>query len=759
MGRRRGDTYVSTLGIGLVDGPDATDIPDGAFYDSKGFNYDRGYPRSENGRATINTTEFVTGATVDAITYWSEPDGTKRLWVMTDGILGETSGNSFTVKSRLSDLVNAGTLTGSTVTPSSTARLVGTLQVGDLFYFDGDSFADRATITSITAATFNVNSYGGASNSGAYWLVRRLGGSTVSLVPAGGRLFITDGTNRMHWYGDDGDGNTIFRETGLAPPSAAPAITLGAGGGLRCQTATATTGQKATINSFSDAPSWATRMQVYRTLVNGDVTFSIAPTVSGLKSASKATSSGDSVFTLNAAVPSLTADQHIHRYVTFAATGNEYRITDNATNTVTLAGSAAFSDESATDIITISGGFDWTNADSSGIVDLTPDSALDLDHESPTDNTQPIAGLTQLHLFRGGGRLVALDPKEDTKAWFSGRPDTAAIKIGDAANGEGELDYWSIYHMVGDQDSDRVKTFASIGPKTFALKEDSVWEVLQEDLSNDNWFWFPVQAAIGTGCLSARSVIGARGMLYWFGHEGNGVDVIRFDGFEARGLLRSWNRTVGGPISRATLDSIISYDNVTAGMFQGRILMAYTVTGGSQNSRVLDWDVKHRNLALQPWGLGVFSNSYDDSGTGKVVAATPTGSVSKIVEVFSGADDLGTGIARQLITKQFYAPQPTKHRSLKIRVVNGNTLGTAPTVNYSVDGLPPDAAGKTWKSTLTGDTWDTAVGEQDLTYEIQDGERSHAICYRITSTDAKDWGIKRLRLEGTPYEQKSLGAT
>jgi len=774
--------FVSTLSVGLVDGPDATDIPDNAFYDMKGFNLDRNYPRSENGRQKVNSTEWVTGSRTLAVSYWAVPSGTRKLWTVTDGLLLETSGNRATVRNIVSDNVNAGTYTGSTVTPSSTNKAVGTLQVGDQFYFDADGYAERTTISAITAASFTVTGYGGGSDSGAYSIVRYLGGTTVDMLPAGGRLWVTDGTNKPHWYGDDGSGgNNIFREAGLPVPSTPPAVSIGAGGNLtagtyfweyafedaagrlsnpvRMRSVVATTDQAATISAIPNAPSWVSKVRLYRSLADGDVAYSTSKDIFGLKGLSLATSSGDSVWTFRTETPDLTIDAQIARYVTFGATGNTYRIKDNTSTSVTLVGATAVATESATDQGKITGGYDYDAVVAANQVDVVPDSGLDLDHESPTSNDQPAAGLSRLHLFRGGGRLCAKDGTDSTKTWFSGREDTAAIRTGDNTNGEGELDYWPKWKKAGDQDDDNIQAYGSIGPKTVALKENSIWELNQEDNSVDNWFFHPVQGAENVGCLSPLSVANARGSLYWLGHESNGTDIIRFDGFTARGMLKSFSRRANGPTSRVTVDSIQTFAQATGGMFKGRYLLSYAQgTSPTNNSRTLDWDVKKRTLKIQPWACGVFGKSYDDSGTGTLPCCAPT-DVSTLFKVMATAQDSGGNIARQLISKQFYTPQPRAHATLKMRVVNGNTLSSAPAVSYSVDGLPPEDTNKVWETTVTGDTWPTTVGETDLTYEIQAGERSHDICFKIASTDAKDWGVKTLRIEGSSYEQKSLGAT
>ena len=97
----------------------------------------------------------------------------------------------------------------------------------------------------------------------------------------------------------------------------------------------------------------------------------------------------------------------------------------------------------------------------------------------------------------------------------------------------------------------------------------------------------------------------------------------------------------------------------------------------------------------------------------------------------------------------------TKWTYIYIRGINGETV-VAPTVSYSVDGLPFGTAGKSWETTTAGETWRTAAGEYVQRRSIEVGEDTNIIHVKITSTDAKDWGIREIQVLGAPAVQPLL---
>jgi len=70
-------------------------------------------------------------------------------------------------------------------------------------------------------------------------------------------------------------------------------------------------------------------------------------------------------------------------------------------------------------------------------------------------------------------------------------------------------------------------------------------------------------------------------------------------------------------------------------------------------------------------------------------------------------------------------------------------------VQYSLDG------GKTWKANLRGDPWPTEEGGTVLHYVIPGNERSKSIMVKVTGSDQKREGVRKILAFGEPYSQLS----
>lgn len=774
------------LNVGLVDGLDEHDTPKGGFIKSEGFEYRRGYPRTVYGR--LPGSDLGTGNYIRDIRRWVRADGTTRYYLFAANALREDDGvdpyDTFsTIISKIhldydpsdgSERAVTASRSSNTVTFSGTkpkARL--TVQVGDYFYYNADTSASGGAVASVDSDTqVTLSAYAGSATSGAFTIWRKYtDAATMRLIVAGDRIWTFSADRRPQWY----DG-TLFREAGLPAPERQAAVVLAATGGLSAgdyfwahayedkdgrlgpvintMKYTAAADDKATLGSTLNGPAWAVKVSFFRTIANGDLAYCIHPNVTALLKTA-VYSSPSTTLTLADDAAALVTDMHIHRYVKFSASGTSYLITDNDTTTITVTGDASGELGTDDDYISITGGYDIDEAVANDIVDFTADDELDLDYEAPTHQGQPPSGLLYPHLFLGGGRLCAYEDGTQTKVWFSGRSSEASTQTGDASAGLGEFDYWTTSHYAGRQDGDEIQGFINIGPRTFALKERSIWELYQDPEDVIEYSWFPRSESVG--CLAPLSIVEHKGAAYWFGQEGQDTDVIRFDGNEAYGMFRAMDYRLGGPRLRATLDSIpAAYESiVTAAMFKGRLYVSFPVTGGTTNSKTLRFDFKTFTADVQPWGCGPFAEPYYDSTDGHVLlCGDPSGRY--LESVLGSAFDKASNISRTLITGRIRFPGvPTKGKwaELHLRVINGETLAAAPTISYSVDKLAFDDSNKVWETTLAGDTWSTVVGEYPLRYRFEMGEFSDDLMLKFTSTDAKDWGIKEIEVRGTPRDQ------
>jgi hypothetical protein len=770
------------LSTGVIDGPDDVDCPQ--ILKSEGFDYRRGYARTEYGRQKLTSSEIVASTQPKNVLRWVRADGTTRFYCMINGRLYESTTNTFATATLRSEIhpgdtgcrISIGGAAVSSVSASRSGNTV-TLTNGwclrtlstslDKFYYDADGIANAATIASVDSETqITLSAYGGSATSGAFTIVRTLGTGEAHLIVAGDELMVFDGTNKPQTYMDRGDGTFEFRQVGLPVPGTPTVCTLAAGGALSAgdywwayayedeagnvgnplysNKCTAAADDKCTMTIVS-GPAWATKIRVWRTKVGGSQFFSTYTDYGSANPLKLATAAKD--------------NGHINRYVKFATTGNYYRITDNDGNTLTVSGdaSSATGGETGTDKITIEGGYDIEQVVSSGFVDLMADTSLDVDYEAPTDNDEPVAKLTKPVLLEGGGRLMAYEEDTQTLNWFSGRNDGSKIEAGASTGGLGEFHYWHTSHYAGRQDGDEIVANLRLGDGAFALKQSSVWELVKLADDPRNWQFAPAALAQNIGCLAAHSVAVKEGVAYWLGADGQEVDVIRFDGQVGYGMLRRVDPRTKTSRNRVFLDAIVSHSVATGAIYQGRYWLSFPGTSGATtNNRTLRFDLRTQALDIQPWGCGVFAPPYHDgSGNFILLCCAPT-AAGDIYRPLGTQADGGSNIARELILKAFTfgVDFEGNWQYIRLRMINGETI-TAPTLSYSVDGLAFDDSNKTWETTVSGETWQTTTGQYPVTRVIETGEQSDMIHVKLTSTDAKDWGVLEVEVEGEPIEKRT----
>jgi hypothetical protein len=771
------------LNLGLIDGVDEHNTPPGAFIKSEGFEYRRGYPLTVYGRQKKTSSEIRTSKSVRDIKRWVRADGTERYYVLIDGGLFE--GTAPTAFATLRSTINLsyepkdGTADTVTVSVSGTTAVVGggtpkcllTVKVGDLFYTT--NIANAVAVASVTNdTTFELadSSFNGTSGA-SFTLWRQVTDSLDSrLLLVDNKVWVFSTSHRPHWYN-----GTHFRESGLPKPAERLKVALADGtiltagdyfwsyayedadGNVGPVIATGyytadSSNDIATLTNFKNGPAWAVKVKVYRTIAGGFAAYCITPDVTRrLKTATK--DNGTSTLTLNDDAADLVTDMHIDRYVEFVATGNKYLITDNDATTITVTGDA--SGETGTDTITITGGYDIDEVVAGSVIDSTPDASLDLDQEAPTHQDQAPVGLIYPHVFLGGGRICAYKDATQTEVYFSGRSTEAATATGDATAGLGEFEYWTTSHHVGRQDGDEIKGFVNVGPRTFCLKERSVWELFNESDDVLQYSWFPRAKTIG--CLSPRAIVETESVAYWIGHDGHELDVIRFDGNVGYGMFRAIDRRLGGSRLRATLDSMatLKLGECTGTFFQGRLYMSFPTA--AVNNKTLRFDFKTFTADIQPWGCGVFAEPYWDSADGFVMLCGDPIVLGNVFDVLGTQQDNGSNISRTLTTGRLHhggVPSKSKWAELFLRVINEETITTRPTISYSIDTLKFSDGGKTWETTVyPANAWPLTAGEHTVRLRLEVGEYSEDLMLKFTSTDAETWGIKWIEVRGDEKDQ------
>lgn len=648
-------------------------VPPEAFYAIRGFDLRRGYPFTEKALATYTTGEIRTSHRVRKLVRWTDPADASYLYAACDGGLWKiTAAGTFSL---ISTIAPGGTAsrasTTVTITSIPNGTFVGVVRVGDVFYYDADGKDAGGVVSAVGIGTLTLTSYGGSATSGAFTIWRKLTDGDTWMVPAGGRLFIADGTGPLHEYGPQSDGSStyVFRQTGVPVPSLQPILTLGSGGGLtagaysylvsfeslrgevgnpiQTRIVTATASQKCTMTAMPAAPESprASRYRIYRTIAGSETGwFHLTKDITD-----KATAiSAAGVVTL--ATGGLTASAHVYRRLKFMTSGTSYEITANAAGTVTVS-SAAFAAESATDDVYIYGGYLISSIQtaSATFVDYSTDDDLDTWNEAPTDNDEPPVALKNLVHFQGGGRIGGT---VGSLFYCSGRSPTAAKQgLSDLlASGLGEFGYWidpDRAFDIGQETGVDVKDCFEFGNTLYGVTSNDTWwfKTLSRDMLDYQWFVI----AHGVGCLEGKTVAVLTDAAYWLGTIGQEIDVIRFDGQTGVGRLRRHNR--------ALLGSIYNYSEATGVAWKGRYYLSYDSDDGGTNDRTLRYDLATQGVDTQAWGCGVFCNPYVSGETTYLYCGAPT-TVGHIYQVEGAAQNLGSDATRLLETGDLHFDDP-----------------------------------------------------------------------------------------------------
>lgn len=676
MAKRRFDEIRLVPSRGLVDGRDEQDVPHDGVWDATSYEFRKGWARTVAGRLKSTTGgQLVDGKRVRAIWEWTWADGSVNLYTVINGdlwLLSESDAViSLDVHRNFLEL-GASTATRSSNTVTVTGgKLLNSVRPGDWFVFSTDTGGSVASVDSDTQLT--LNSYTGDTDSGHFTLQRKLGersagdvyaDSEVSMAVFEDRLYVADGYGPLHWL----DTSFTFRPVGVMKPDARPTL-VDAEHGNSGITASSTyiyavaykdandtigprvdsipiavgaTTPGVTVTCNDTPPSWATKRILFRTFAGGAVLYRTSRDIAS-KAKSLSHSAPNTTFTLDDEAETLRSDAHRDQYIKFATSGNSYKISGNSATQVVTATDA--SGESATDFFTILAEYD---IDDTSYVDLFADAELDTDFEAPgfitnterSYNEPPPTGLKYLTRFRGDGRLCAYEDGTVSRVWFSGRPQFAS-KTGQAEYfGEGEPEYWPIYHDAGPKDGDELHGLIPIGGRLCGVKRNTVWLLDDESSDVSIWGWGPIAGAEGIGAVSPKSIVVHKGVAWWLGRVAEQLDIIRFDGVFARGF--------GRPVIGAVLDAINEdyLSEATGVVFGNRYYLSYPHSTNTTNSRTLRFDFETQTWDVQPWGCGVFLARPSDS---TLLCGAPD-SVGDIFHVLGSAQDNGSDIARVLQT-------------------------------------------------------------------------------------------------------------
>ncbi len=657
---------------GLYDAGEKEDTPKDSLRVMLGFQYKDGpTPQSENGRLQLTGPQIVADNTVDNGVRWVDAGGNKKLITACDGALWINDELDGSTGQTINTLINtifvggtAGTMDGSdTVTVNvGTPHVAKTIKTGtDYFFYDADGRGSGATIETLIGETgFVVPGYSGADD-GAFTIERRLG-DTVDFALFDGRVAVSDGVLRWHWYGGtkQGETNYIFREQGVGVPDAPDIALAGTLGSLsagtyqyrmsledprgvksnpvRIQDVVATANDTATFSNIPSAPEWVTKVQIYRSTVNGTGGFSIATDINKLRLTAATSDGTTSQLTIAAAAADLKASAHKFRTLTYQASTNTFTILDNGTADITVAGDV--SAESTTDDVSITGGFILTYAQTGNIADVTGDTALDFDHPYPSDNDQAGTACSQITSFRDDGRLAWI--QDTTQIHFSGRSFTANRRLGVNNSGEGrqhppEFEYSHVNHDVNGDDKKEIVRMWSMEGELFAGREDGIWGLKMPSAEVSGWSW--EQRVNLYGIVSKYAVATHAGLTYCLASRAGEYDILAFNGFETL--------SVGRKRLKATLDEIVRPDRATGVVFRGVYYLSYANTG-TNNNRLLGYYLDRRIFDKQGWGCGVFIPPYRSGNSFILLAYAPSNALSHVYQVFGSAQDLGDVIVRQL---------------------------------------------------------------------------------------------------------------
>lgn len=672
--------------VGQID-TEAFDVPLDAFFKCKGFGLRRGYPFTAKALKVYTTAELRTSKRIRALHRWTDPDDNVYPYAVCDGGLWKVTSPS--AKTLVSTIAPGGTASRSDVTitvasvPNGT--LVGVVRDGDEFYFDADGKDAGGTVAGVGTGAFTVDAYAGSETSGAFTIWRRMTDVDSWLVPAGGRLFVSDGTGPLHEYGPDSPGSATyaFRQTGVPPPPYQPTMTLDAGGSLsegdytyyiafeslrgetgdtvQTRQVTATADQKTTMVKMPTAPESprASRYRIYRSKA-GKVTgyFHLTKDFTD-----KATGVSGQIITV--AFGGMTADAHIYRRVRFLTTGNSYEIADNAGDTIEVAAAEDISGELVTDDVYVYGGYKISTiqAASATFIDYSSDDDLDTDNEAPTGHDEPPLALKHLVAFQGGGRLGGV---VGALFYCSGRSPTESKQgFRDLLTyGLGEFGYWidsDRAYEVGAETGVDVKGVFELAKVLYAVTKTDIWwfNASSRDMLDYQWF----AAAQDVGCLEGKTIAVLSDGAYWLGRIGGQIDLVYFDGQFGYGRMR---RKL-----RATLDSIKSYSEATGGKFKGYYYLSYDSDGGGTNDETLRYSIADRTVDTQAWGCGVFMNPFISTVTPTLYCGDST-DLGHIREVEGAAQNLGSDTTRLLETGDvhFNDPEhPPKYTSLALTLI------------------------------------------------------------------------------------------
>jgi hypothetical protein len=674
---------------GLYDHGDKEDTPRDAFREVLGFQWkDAPFPQSENGRVQHTGPEVFASKKLDKVLRWRDQSGTQKLIVACNGTLysgteptGDTGATIDTIINTIDCGQTAATRDADTVTLlGPNVNVSRTLKAGtDRFWFTVDGIAQAATIQTFVGDTgFTVSTYGGSedeSSTADGIIIERHLGSTIDMALFDGRVAVTDGVLRPHYYGatKDGETNYTFREMGLAQPFKAPELSLaGTLGGLsagdytywysvedprgvesnpiQMQRVTATANQTATLAAIPDASHAATRCRVYRTLVNGSSGYSIHPDIGARRVASATSDGTTSDIRLNTAADTLTNSQHVFRMLQYRATSNEYVIKANNGDTITIFGDN--SSESETDDVLISGGVNLQYAQTGDIADVTLDTDLDFFRPAPTQvivtggtaryqNDQGSTAASLITSFRSEGRLAWVVNNSEVE--FSGRPFTAYRPAGVPTSGEGphkpEFEYSQIHHDLNGNDNVETVALWSMGRELYAGREDGIWGLRAPSPEVTGWLW--EQRVNQYGIVAREGVSVYNTAAFCVANRAGEMDVILFNGFEAI--------SIGRDRLDATLDEIVNPADITTTIFQRVFYMSYTKSGGSTHDRLIGYYIDRRIWDKQPWGCGTFLTPYRSGDDFYLYCAAPT-ALGHLYQVFGAAQDLGGVIQRLLRT-------------------------------------------------------------------------------------------------------------
>ena len=677
------------LDKGLFDGLHSSDIPAGGFSELKGYELEYGWPIGERGRLKLTGSEVWSGEPFKEGLDWHRP-GDAYVWELAvanggifDGGGGESHESYVNLISQLSCGGTAAFTNGSKIVTGTGTKWLHSVRPGDFMWQnppDGISSATEVdTVDSQTQVTLKSNYPGIGGVTAGYHCWRKLVGDTISYaLTCDGRLYIADGVGPLHWFGDDGRGTDVFREAGLMKPTTYPTAVTAAGGALsegdyswlvafgdargnvgpaiRTKAQAVILNHKCTLDALPEPPAWATEYHVFRPIVDTDLAYSIVWDVTVKLASIGAFGGGETVLTLDTEEGDLTVDQHIHRRLVFADSGNAYIVSDNAAGTVTVTGDA--SGETGTAWITIAGGFDIDAAKADKIVDLTADADLNTSFMAPwgitnttrSYNEPPPLGLQYVTAFDGGSRLVAYKEGTCIETWFSGRPPVASKTGQPDFGGRLEFDYWPHFQEAGPANGDEITGYFELGRYLHVAKLRSFWEVHRDSDDVAAWRIGPVPQAEHTGIVAPKSIVVHNGVMWGLGFESDRIELVRFDGHSAIGFLR--------PRLNGTLDTITHPETATAAVFEGKLFFSVDTDDDSENDLTICLRFKGLSVTKQPWGCGVFiEREGEDADSLALLCGSPEVDESHVYQVLGSAADAGGDISRVAATGEISGEQ------------------------------------------------------------------------------------------------------